>query len=376
LPKSSDLKSTGFENSAASLTLLSQALLSTGDGSEMIASSSGRTFAELNFEALWDLANSHHVILRAFPRMRHVIATEATEQTDSARLIDTQLIDQAIANERARIANALLFLAEICGELRSVGDVVVIKSLDHWPDLGNDIDLYTNAASSDVVATMSKRFDAPLAERSLGDRLANKWNFVVPGLPELVEVHVGRLGQTGEQVSIADSLITRASEKQFGEHRFVVPAPEDRVMISTLQRMYRHFYLRLCDVVNIGRLIESSAIDYSYLRFLARSAGLWDGVANYLAIVSEYVRSYRGDGLALPYSVTRAAKFGNARLTFRRKFLRVPIFPHAASFYLSEWKKLLFSGEIQNALRLSLLPGLAVAAALEFKITGNDKGVW
>jgi len=27
-------------------------------------------------------------------------------------------------------------------------------------------------------------------------------------------------------------------------------------------------------------------------------------------------------------------------------------------------------------LRLSLLPGLAAAAMLEFKLTGSDKGVW
>jgi hypothetical protein len=357
------------KNSANSLALLSEVLFSNvsrsdiGNGSESCALSSPQKFAEL-----CDLATSHHVILRAFPGLGRMRA--AGETSWQAR------IDDAIADERARISNALSFLAEICDCLRNVGDVIVIKSLDHWPDIGNDLDLYTNAASADVVDTMRERFDAYPAERSLGDRLADKWNFVVPGLPELVEVHIGRLGQTGEQVAITDSVIGRATAKQFGEYSFVVPAPEDRVAISALQRMYRHFYLRLCDVVDMARLVESGAIDYSYLRYLGRTAGLWDGIANYLVIVSEYVRSYRGEGLALPYPVTRAARFGNARLTLRRKFLRVPIFPHAAAFYLSEWKKLLFSGEIQNALRLSLLPGLAVAAALEFKITGSDKGVW
>lgn len=362
------------KSSAESLTLLSQILLNgvllnaENSGNEVFPRGSHQDSADFHFAPLWDLATSHHVIVRAFPGLRHMPATEHADWQ--------ALIDDALANERARIANALSFLAEICEALSRVGDVVVIKSLDHWPDIGNDLDLYTNATSPDVVTTMREHFNARPAERSLGDRLANKWNFVVPGLPELVEVHVGRLGQTGEQVAITDSIVSRAAEKHFGEYSFVFPAPEDRVAISTLQRMYRHFYLRLCDVVNMARLVESGAIDYSYLRFLGRTAGLWDGIANYLVIVSEYVRSYRGEGLALPHSVTRAARFGNARLTFRRKFLRVPIFPHAATFYLSEWKKLLFNGEIQNTLRLSLLPGLAVAAALEFKITGNDKGVW
>jgi len=48
----------------------------------------------------------------------------------------------------------------------------------------------------------------------------------------------------------------------FGAHFFWVPAPEDRVILSTLQRMYRHFYLRLCDVADTAQLLENSAIDY------------------------------------------------------------------------------------------------------------------
>jgi hypothetical protein len=260
--------------------------------------------------------------------------------------------------------------------LEKNGDVFVIKSLDHWPDLGSDLDLYTNASGSDVVAIMRERFKAKPAERSWGDRLANKWNFIVPGLPELVEVHVGRLGQTGEQVAITDSLVKRGATAEFGPYTFRVPAPEERLIISTLQRMYRHFYLRLCDIVDTARLVSSGAVDYAHLHSLARSAGLWDGLATYLVIVSGYVQSYGGEALPLSSSVTSAARFGSELTYFKRKFLRIPIFPQAARLYASEWERLLRNGELQNTLRLSLLPGLAAAAALELKLTGSDKGIW
>jgi hypothetical protein len=164
--------------------------------------------------------------------------------------------------------------------------------------------------------------------------------------------------------------------EKFGSHTFRVPAAEDRIVISSLQRMYRHFYIRLCDMVDNAKLVDSGAINYPYLRSLARSAGLWDGLATYLTIVSGYIKSYRGEGLPLPSLVTSAAQFGSDLLRFKRKFLRVPIFPHAAFLYLSEWKGLLLNGEIENTLRLSLLPGLATAAAVELKITGTDKGIW
>jgi hypothetical protein len=140
--------------------------------------------------------------------------------------------------------------------------------------------------------------------------------------------------------------------------------------------MYRHFYLRLCDVVDTATLVDSASVDYPYLRNLAQSAGLWDGLATYLVTVSGYVKTYCGTDLPLPKLVTDAARFGNELVHFRKKFLRIPIFPQAARLYASEWKRLLLNGDLQSALRLSLLPGLAAAAALEFKITGTDKGIW
>ncbi|MGA2643508.1 MAG: hypothetical protein ABSF15_02275 [Candidatus Sulfotelmatobacter sp.] len=103
----------------------------------------------------------------------------------------------------------------------------------------------------------------------------------MPGLPELVEVHVSRLGQTGEQVAITNSLVPRSQTAKFGGRIFRVPAPEDRLILTTLQRMYRHFYLRLCDVADNARLVDLKLIDYAYLKSLAESAGLWDGLATY-----------------------------------------------------------------------------------------------
>jgi hypothetical protein len=355
---------TSSKDSTVGLNLLSRLLLgSDDDGSPKPVALDGLDLAEL-----LRLANSHHVIVRAFPRLQAALEAAGDARAD--------WVEQELAKERARIDHAISFLSPICEELEEAGDLVVIKSLDHWPDLGSDIDLYSNAKSADVIAIMQDRFKAQPDKRSWGDRLAGKFNFIVPGLPELVEVHVSRLGQTGEQIAITQSLVRRAARAQFGSQTFNVPAPEERMMISTLQRMYRHFYVRLCDIVDNAKLVDSGAVDYPHLRSLAKSAGLWDGLATYLVIISGYVESYRGTGLNLPSLVTDAAHFGNELVHFRRNFLRIPIFPQSAWFYASEWKRLLLNGELGNTLRLSLLPGLATAAALEMKLTGSDKGIW
>ena len=223
---------------------------------------------------------------------------------------------------------------------------------------------------------MVRRFDAQIAPRSWGDRLAGKWNFLIPGLPEAVEIHMGRLGQTGEQVAIAAHLIDRTRRVTVGNQTFRVPSVSDRLMISTLQRMYRHFYFRLCDIIDSAALVDMGSIDYLDLRSSATNAGIWEGVATYLAIVSDYVMKYRGSALDLPRLVRAAARFGGDDVYYAREFLRVPIMPQSVSLYGAQLAGLLRKRELENGARLSLLPWLATAALVGQKITGSDKGIW
>jgi len=188
---------------------------------------------------------------------------------------------------------------------------------------------------------------------------------------------VGRLGQTGEQTAaITQSVTGRAQVIETGEHHFRVAAAEDRIVISTLQRMYRHFYIRLCDVADNCRLLDDRRVDFEYLELLGQNSGLWEGIATYLVIISQYVEEYRKQGVPLPERVIRSAKFGTSQVHFRKDFLRVSILPHSIKLYARELKSFLMKGDLRNGLRLSLLPCLATAAALEQKITGSDKGIW
>jgi hypothetical protein len=330
------------------------------------------TVLDLNpgrFEAIVELAARNHVIIRAFSQLSRLLKMNGSTDGDWVSL--------AVEEENSRIRHALGFLNRICATLEENGcPVTVIKSLDHWPDLGSDLDLYTDAKPARIVNVMLSKLGAKVDQRSWGDRLANKWNFIVPGLPELVEVHIGRLGQTGEQTALTESLSRRTRVINIGQYSFRVLAPEDRIIISTLQRMYRHFYIRLCDVIDNASLLASDCVDFAYLHSLGSASGIWEGIATYLTVISGYVESFRGHDIALPGLVTGSAKFGVEKIHYRRDFLRVPILPHSLNLYASELKTLLFRGQVRNSLRLSLLPGLATAAALELKITGSDKGIW
>ncbi len=326
--------------------------------------------SESDLESMLALGNSHHVVIRAM----RVFARMAEEDGFPEKAV---WANTAIQNELRRIEVATSHLNHVCTALEAAGcDVTVIKSLDHWPDLGSDLDLYTNAAPEKVIRLMQQGFSAEVAYRSWGDRLAKKWNFILPGLPEAVEIHMGRLGQTGEQVGIASMITARARQVNLAGATFQVPSAEDRLMICTLQRMYRHFYARLCDILDTARLLESEPVNYESLFNAANSAGIWEGVATFLTIVSDYVKFYRGRELALPAMVTESARFGGRQVNFGRGFLRIPILPHSAKLYVSQWTTLLLRGELKSTARLGLLPCLATAAAVGYKITGSDKGIW
>jgi hypothetical protein len=289
----------------------------------------------------------------------------------------TDWASAALTQEEGRISLALGFLHKICTALEENRfEVAVIKSLDHWPDLGSDLDLYTNANSEDIARVMKKSFSAEMDGRSWGDRLAHKWNFLIPGLPESVEIHMGRLGQTGEQVTMASSLIKRSRLVSVGGRTFRVTHTSDRILISTLQRMYRHFYFRLCDIVDSADLIESGQVDFEDLRQVATAAEIWEGTATYLMIVSDFVKRYRGTAVTLPQFVRSAARFGGSDVFYARGFLRVPIMPQSAKLYGSQLAGLLRKRELNNGARLSLLPWLATAAVVGQKLTGSDKGIW
>ena len=317
---------------------------------------------------LLEIASSHHVVLRALTPVRE----DATASHDLRRWAA-----EAIACEEARIDNALPRLSAICDTLEEHGcATVVMKSLDHVPDLGGDLDLLTLGEDARVIEVMTRQFGARLQVRSWGDRIAHKWNFEIPGLPEAVEVHCRRLGQMGEHTALARRFVTRRGSKQVGGFTFLVTAPEERLIVATLQRMYRHFYFRVCDIVDTAALIESGTVDWSELHRASEQAGIWSGVASFLRICSEQAERYRGKGLELPEAVRQAARFGAESMWVGNKFLRIPLMPHGARLYTEQVTRTALRGDVPATFRLSLFPTLASAAVIAYKLTGSEKGVW
>ena len=123
------------QGSYKSMALLSRLLLPARSvGASGAESLKGELLSINNdeFRDLESLAKTNHVVVRAMRAIRDLI------HEDDRVLVEW--VEGALAREESRIENALRFLHTICNECNASGKAVaVIKSLDHWPDLGSVI---------------------------------------------------------------------------------------------------------------------------------------------------------------------------------------------------------------------------------------------
>ena len=354
-------------NNGSQISHLLNLSLNSFENSEELISDLAKAGPEARTKFL-SLADSHHVILRALQPLSTMAKSQNTEVAEWGC--------NALSREKAKIADSLKFLANICTTLEDAGiQITVMKSLDHWPDIGNDLDLYTPCDRHKVCRAMTQSFEAHLKHRTWGDRLAQKCNFGVQGLPKSVEIHHGCLGQTGEHIALAKRFHTKRVSQKVGDYTFMVPAPEERIIAATLQRMYRHLYIRVCDIVNTHSILQSGELDFEELRYAADLGGIWPGVATYLRIVTEFVRKVRGTAYALAPQVLAASRFGMDEVFVRGIWLRVPV-RLATKLYGKQLCHMATRRDLHGVIRLSLLPPLASVARLSYMLTGNPSGIW
>ena len=109
------------------------------------------------------LADSHHVLVRG-------LKTVLDHATRDGNTVLAGWASEELEKEHKRISTALVYLQNICEELESANcPTTVMKSLDHWPDLGNDLDLYSTASEAKVVEVFTTKLRAEVENRRSGD---------------------------------------------------------------------------------------------------------------------------------------------------------------------------------------------------------------
>jgi hypothetical protein len=321
-----------------------------------------------DLDGFLQLVTNHHVTIRT---LEPLLACDSPGLRWSARA------RQTIVDERERIRISVEFLNAICGELEAAGGrVVIFKTLDHWPDFGNDLDLFVTGDEVAIQDVLIHRFQGVSQVRSWGDHLAHKWSFKLPGCPADVELHINRLGQAGEHFELAARFTSRRRYFNASGQSLPVPAPEERVIAAALQRMYRHLYFRICDIVNLTSLMQSGELSYRELVVAADVGGIWPGVAGCLELVADYANQYLPQPLRLPVDLQSTGNWSASKLRAQGCFMHIPFLPDGAGLFCRQFAHTAAAGNLDATARLSLLPPLASVAALAYAVTGSNGRIW
>ena len=200
--------------------------------------------------------------------------------------------------ERARIEQGLATIEKIAEHFdRDDLPFMVMKTGDHFPDQGHDIDLLLKDGGGSAERIMRDELGASRLERSASEVLSAKSNWRCG--PATVEMHVGRLGQVGEHRQLAGEIFSHRQQARIGSLDAWVPSAEGRMILAMLQRIYRHFNFRICDVINIASLVEDKALNWETLWRLCRESGIDYGVGLGIAMVADRLSSL-DDDLPLP----------------------------------------------------------------------------
>jgi hypothetical protein len=349
------------------LQLISAIVLNPTDCAKEAAAVSALDKAD--FADFLKLLSEHHVTLRVLQAYVSIASDASAQPVETAQ--------EVINKERERIRISLEYLDAICAALESNGhQVVAFKTLDHWPDFGNDLDLFVIGNEDRIRRLLIEAFRGEEQVRSWGDHLAHKWSFRVPGCPADVELHINRLGQAGEHSTLARRFITRRQYVYLNGHSLPIPAPEERVIAAALQRMYRHLYFRVCDIVNLTALLRANELSWDELAFAAGIGGIWPGVAGCLQTVAAYASQYLCEPLHVPQQLTADGEWTASKLHVQGRFLHVPFLPDGAKLFRRQFSQMLVRRDFDAIARLSLLPPLASVAAVAYVLTGSNGRIW
>lgn len=240
---------------------------------------------------------------------------------------------------------------------------MVIKTGDHFPDQGHDIDLLLADNGDTAERIMREELGASRLERSVSEVLSAKSNWRCG--PTTVEMHVGRLGQVGEHRRLAEEIFGHRRQARIGSLDASVPSAEGRMILAMLQRIYRHFNFRICDVINVASLVEDESLSWETLWRLCRESGVDHGVGLGIAMVADQL-SRLDEDLQLPDSgpIPHPCPYP---ISFRRGYYRFPLRGVVPGVFARQVGGSVRQGAILQSSRLALLGFLMAFVGLNIR---------
>jgi Uncharacterised nucleotidyltransferase len=294
---------------------------------------------------------------------RNAVLVRVAERLQSKGAQPPEDFIAAVEDERRLNREKLELIGRVSRSCEESGvEFIFAKSFHHYPDMGDDIDMYVLRPSAEVDALILKGMKAAPHKRSLSDRLAAAACYTVPGCRTRLEIHHGRTWAYGEHHSFIATIIKDARRVQFEGEEFSAPSPEDLLIMEGTQRVYARRYIRLAPIAYMISSIRRDNLDWGYVLETARRFGAFLGLSCYLAYVNQIHRQVFGTDLLAENLRESLMTRGWGQVEFRGGAYRFPHLRVARKIYLSMLRTAVWSGNLKSFSRLCLAPLVAATA--------------
>jgi hypothetical protein len=294
---------------------------------------------------------------------RNVVLLRVASRLESAGVRLPESFAAAVEGGR-RLNGEKLELIRRVSRACQEGDVpfILAKAFHHYPDMGDDVDLYVLSRSMDVDAVILKGLDVVAHKRSLTDRLAAARCYSVRGTKAKLDIHHGRMWAYGEHHSFVAALIQNARRVRVEGAEFDAPSPEDLLVVEATQRVYGRSSIRLAPVVNTISTLKAGALNWGRVLRTARKFGALPGLSCYLTYVNQIHTEVFGRELLKADEKRALMAEGWGRVEFAGGAYRFPYLLVARKVYLNMFRSAALSGNWKSLSRLFLAPLVAAAA--------------
>jgi len=200
-------------------------------------------------------------------------------------------------------------------------DYIFFKNFQHYPDMGDDIDILILNNFVDIKHKLITDF--PLTEKkpTIFNKLAKK-NMLLDNEKGIeIELHNARLGRLGE---------FKFTEKEINYCKNIkdiiyLPSSELQLIINVIQRLYTRSYLRISEILFL-KLNFPKTFDWVLVNEIAKKFGVLKGLNLYLEIIDSLVLHDKSGQSKFAYNSANRFLYLKKSLLYIKKFQIAPLF--------------------------------------------------
>jgi hypothetical protein len=292
------------------------------------------------------------------------VLIRVVDQLETIGLEPRHFFSAAVKEMRARNKRKLFLITRIterCVEANI--DFIFPKAFQNYPDMPGDIDLYLAQHSTAVDSVVLSGLHVKPLKRHLRNRIDGTSNYMIRGCESVLEIHHGRIGMLGEHTWYVGQIIENSRYVRAETDEFLMPSPEDQLILQGLQRVVQRSYLRLSDIVCTISLLRRNALNWNYIFRTVNDLNIAYGLTCYLSFV-EQIHRETFDSSVLPPRLMRSMRRQYSSIQFKDGFYRFPRLKVGSRGYAYKFCSAIIAENWAVARRLSLLPVLALSTAV------------